>query len=344
MRTVFCFIVAAISRTFSYGIDQNPFSDEFIDYINSQQITWTAGRNFDKNTPLSHIRNLLGAIKPPELRSERHVAFLKEDRPIPESFDSRENWPNCQIIGVIKDQSACSSCWAVAATSVMSDRICIHSNGETQIYVSDEDLLSCCSDCGKGCQGGYHFEAWGHWYKKGLVSGGLYNSTTGCRAYSMPPCEHQTTGSKPACPKNMYPTPRCNEQCDEKSSLSYQFDKSYGQKPYYVSTEEKQIQLEILKNGPVEAVFDVYTDFVVYKSGVYHQVAGEIVGGHAVRVLGWGVENGTAYWLAANSWNEDWGDKGLFKIIRGRDECDFEGEMVAGLPKKAILLRNHLNY
>lgn len=44
--------------------------------------------------------------------------------------------------------------------------------------------------------------------------------------------------------------------------------------------------------------------------GVYQHVTGEVLGGHAIKILGWGEENGTPYWLAANSWNGDWGDKG----------------------------------
>ena len=60
--------------------------------------------------------------------------------------------------------------------------------------------------------------------------------------------------------------------------------------------------------GPVEAAFSVYEDFLSYKSGVYQQKSGSPLGGHAVKILGWGVENETPYWLVANSWNEDWGD------------------------------------
>lgn len=45
-------------------------------------------------------------------------------------------------------------------------------------------------------------------------------------------------------------------------------------------------------------------------TGVYQHVTGDMLGGHAIKVLGWGEENGTPYWLAANSWNSDWGDKG----------------------------------
>jgi cathepsin B len=31
--------------------------------------------------------------------------------------------------------------------------------------------------------------------------------------------------------------------------------------------------------------------------GVYHYVTGQELGGHAVKILGWGEENGTPYWL-----------------------------------------------
>ena len=62
-------------------------------------------------------------------------------------------------------------------------------------------------------------------------------------------------------------------------------------------------------------------------------IAPSILGGHAIRILGWGEENGTPYWLVANSWNYDWGDKGTFKILRGSDHCGIESGVVAGLPQ-----------
>ena len=83
----------------------------------------------------------------------------------------------------------------------------------------------------------------------------------------------------------------------------------------------------------MQVAFTVYEDFVTYKKGVYRHVTGGELGGHAVRMLGWGVEDGTPYWLLANSWNSDWGDGGYFKILRGSDECGIEDDVVAGLPK-----------
>jgi len=60
---------------------------------------------------------------------------------------------------------------------------------------------------------------------------------------------------------------------------------------------------EIMTHGPVEASFLVYEDFLNYKSGVYQHVTGAAHGGHAIKVIGWGEENGTPYWLIVNSWN-----------------------------------------
>uniref|UniRef100_A0A8C4QDN2 Cathepsin B n=1 Tax=Eptatretus burgeri TaxID=7764 RepID=A0A8C4QDN2_EPTBU len=106
-----------------------------------------------------------------------------------------------------------------------------------------------------------------------------------------------------------------------------------GEKSYSISSNEEQIRTEIYLNGPVEADFSVYGDFLHYKSGVYQHVAGSLMGGHAIRLLGFGEEGGTPYWLAANSWNTDWGDGGFFKILRGHDECGIESDIVAGTPK-----------
>lgn len=94
-----------------------------------------------------------------------------------------------------------------------------------------------------------------------------------------------------------------------------------------------KIQNEIMTNGPVEGAFTVYEDFINYKEGVYKHVTGKALGGHAIRILGWGVEDETPYWLIANSWNTDWGNNGYFKILRGENHCGIEAEISAGIPK-----------
>lgn len=43
----------------------------------------------------------------------------------------------------------------------------------------------------------------------------------------------------------------------------------------------------------------------------FQHIAGPIGGGHAVKLIGWGIDQGVPFWLAANSWNTDWGEDGL---------------------------------
>jgi len=91
-----------------------------------------------------------------------------------------------------------------------------------------------------------------------------------------------------------------------------------------------------MTNGPVQVAFMVYKSFMSYKSGVYSKSFWELLpeGGHAVKFTGWGTEDGTDYWLVANSWGTNWGLEGFFKIGRGSNACGIEtmGPPYAGLP------------
>lgn len=155
----------------------------------------------------------------------------------------------------------------------------------------------------------------------------------GCRPYEIEPCEHHVNGTRPPCSQGK--TPRCEHQCESSYSVDYAKDKHFGAKSYSVNKNPVDIQREIMTNGPVEGAFTVYEDLILYKSGVYQHVHGRALGGHAIRILGWGVwgDSKVPYWLIGNSWNTDWGDNGFFRILRGEDHCGIESEISAGLPK-----------
>ncbi|XP_042560313.1 cathepsin B-like isoform X2 [Clupea harengus] len=302
-------------------------SEDMARLINKSNTTWRAGSDIQVS---SFMKSLCGTIlNGPKLPKMEHV---ERKLVLPDSFDAREQWPGCTTIQQIRDQGNCGSCWAFGAVEAISDRICIHSDGKISVEISAEDLLTCCEGCGMGCFGGFPSAAWQFWTTEGLVTGGLYGSKDGCRPYSIAPCEHHVNGTRPPC-SGEQDTPKCENQCLPEYSLSYPKDKHYGKDSYSVPSDPKQIMTEIFKNGPVEAAFTVYEDFLLYKTGVYQHVTGDMLGGHAIRILGWGEENSTPYWLAANSWNLDWGDKGYFKILRGKDHCGIESEMVAGIPR-----------
>nr|AAT02230.1 cathepsin B-like proteinase [Triatoma dimidiata] len=321
-----------ICGTFSASIPTDPLSDEFIDYINTLQTTWRAGRNFAPNTPKKYLKSLAGVHKNANNAFTLPKRKVSLDVTIPDEFDARKQWPNCPSITDIRDQGSCGSCWALELLRLCLIVFVSHSNGKLQVHLSAENLVTCCGSCGAGCFGGDPGSAWEYWRDVGIVSGGNYGSKEGCQPYSIAPCEHHIPGSRPPCRGEGH-TADCRKQCEKGYSIPYDKDLHYAEFVYSTERDVKEIQTEILKNGPVEAAFFVYEDLLTYKEGVYKHVAGAPVGGHAIKILGWGVENGTPYWLIANSWNTDWGNNGFFKILRGSDECGIEIDVSAGLPR-----------
>ena len=55
---------------------------------------------------------------------------------------------------------------------------------------------------------------------------------------------------------------------------------------------------------------------------------------HAVLMVGYGVEKSTGekFWIVKNSWGQDWGEDGYFRIRRGTDECAIESVNVEAFP------------
>merc|ERR1712019_112272 len=124
-------------------------------------------------------------------------------------------------------------------------------------------------------------------------------------------------------------TPSLSKCTESGYSGDYESDKIKATDSYSLSGVAK-IQADMVQYGSATAAFTVYDDFPTYKSGVYHKTSNKQLGGHAVKLLGWGTEDGQDYWLVANSWNEQWGDHGTFKIARGNNECGIEGQVSAG--------------
>jgi len=334
MKVVMLALVALAAGSAARAGEDRPLSDAFIERINQAATTWTAGRNFHRDTPRSHLRRLAGVLPGsdaflPPVRSRSLTPDQKAALPL--EFDARSEWPDCPSLEEIRDQGACGSCWAIAAASVMTDRACIAS-GSAGVRYSTEDVLSCCHTCGFGCGGGYPAMAMKFWKSNGVVTGGAYDSSEGCKSYSIPPCQHHVDGPRPDCSTMDFPTPKCEETCDAGFEGLYASDKNFATESYSLPNDEEQIMADIMENGSVEAAFDVYEDFYAYQSGVYQHTTGPYLGGHAIKIMGWGVEDGVKYWLCANSWNSDWGDKGYFKFLRGENHCGMEGSIVAGIP------------
>ncbi|CAK9294026.1 unnamed protein product [Gordionus sp. m RMFG-2023] len=346
-----------LNAAFIYGFfngvkSENNYGSRAIqiaDHINNLNTTWkaTSTPNF-QSWDYDLIKRLMG-VKLNATKSKLYnmkVQYHDQDKiNLPEEFDSRKQWPHCPTLQEVRDQGACGSCWAFGAVEAISDRICISTNGALNAHISAEDLLACCDGCavvGLGCEGGHIDDAWNYYQSNGLVTGGQYGSNQGCLPYEIQHCDHQTTGIYKPCGK-IVETPKCRTQCERSYNVTYKDDKHFAKKVYEVDSNPKQIQSEIMQYGPVEAALSVYEDFLQYKSGVYKHKTGNSLGGHAVKIIGWGVEDSTPYWLAVNSWNADWGEKGFFKILRGENECGIEKMIYAGFPntERQMASKNH---
>ena len=251
----------------------------------------------------------------------------------PASLDLRASFPNCWSLGYIRDQAGCGSCWAFSSMTSLSDRYCIKystSTATVQRSFSYEDLLECCpgtSSCaaGNGCNGGYMTSGFSYAKLYGISTGENYGNYTNCKPYFLP---SGYSGQAPACAstcKNTfyYPTPYAN---DKLKISSYTILAGAN-----IATVVASMKNALYNRGPIIVYMDVYQDFFAYKSGVYVHTSGAFAGGHAVRVIGYGTENGLNYWLIANSWGKYWGASGFFKIQSGVNMVNIEAYPVEGI-------------
>lgn len=271
-------------------------TEEEVNKINTIAGTWRADYNLVKGMTKEEARAKATTILRPSPYPKADWGALLENFQAPNGFDTREQWPNC--VNYIREQQGCGSCWAFGASEALSDRYCIRGN---KVLLSPQYLVSCDSGNG-GCKGGYIDEAWRFLESSGIPSDNCVSYKSG-------------GGDSGTCPST----------CDDGSNI-YLY-KATNTRSF---TDPASIQIELFINGPIEVGFWVYEDFTAYAGGVYQHTYGSFLGGHAVKLVGWGQENGINYWICANSWGNNWGEDGYFRIAWG--QVDIEAFGTAGVP------------
>lgn len=232
-------------------------------------------------------------------------SFIANNEQLPEFFDARTKWPN--LILPPQNQKRCGASWAYSTAGVVSDRVAIQSNGNYKAAMSLQHLFLAQGNK-DGCNGGYIDRAWNFTEENGIISEDCFNSIRSGKNSSEFCCVDQ-----------------CNAECSRHLVMV-----TNTEGVYRIPNNEKDIMVEIMKNGPVQTVMKIKQDFFLYSSGIYRysttdDTGQSDIGYHSVRIIGWGenvLDSGETlkYWVCVNSWGIHWGEQGYFKIERGQFE------------------------
>jgi len=275
--TVFCILVTA-------GLSYSAEIDEIREAIQINHAKWMAKENPISLLPQEERIKRLGAIEPAEGLDASAIPYepFYTSSLLAATFDWRNNGGN--YVTPVRNQSSCGSCWAFAATAALESKALITFNKPgTNLDLSEQIVVSCggAGSCNGGSPGGA---------SSFFVSTGT--NLESCYPYTA------TDGD-------------CSSACSNWEDSTYKIDGwsyvSGGSAP-----TADALKNAIYINGPLIAVFDVYTDFFSYHTGVYSYVSGKYEGGHAVLIVGWNDLDDA--FIVKNSWGAGWGESGYFRI------------------------------
>ena len=216
------------------------------------------------------------------------------------STASEIDWREFGAVTSVKNQGNCNSCWTFSAIGAIEGAYKIK-HGEL-VSLSEQNLLSCCR--APFCQNAPSCETGGlmtnafDWLQDGnsISHGSDYQYVNQC-SRQMP---------SPACNINSLSSTSSNITVERYDELSY------GQ------TTNTDL-LNLLQYGPVSIGIDAESSALQnYIGGILDPPHREDHAlNHGVLLVGSGTSpNGTNYWIIKNSWGQEWGENGYFRLIR----------------------------
>ncbi|NWT76142.1 CATH protein, partial [Prunella himalayana] len=232
----------------------------------------------------------------------------------PDSIDWRKKG---NFVTPVKNQGACGSCWTFSTTGCLESAIAI-ATGKL-LSLAEQQLVDCAQAFNNhGCSGGLPSQAFEYiLYNRGLMGEDSYPYRAKVPS-TAPPC----WWSRPGTASHSSSLSPQNGTCKFQPEKAIAFVKDVINITQY---DEDGMVEAVGKHNPVSFAFEVTSDFMLYRKGVYSnprcQHTPDKVN-HAVLAVGYGQqEDGTAYWIVKNSWGSLWGMQGYFLIERGKNMC-----------------------
>lgn len=288
-----------------------------------------------------------------KFRSVKRVERIKD---LPETFDGRDVWRD--FLSPVRDQGQCGNCWAVASTSVLSDRFAIQSLNQINVEFSpyaatvcagvidsepeyDPDAISqknIAAHSEAACSGNTIYNSLSFLYIYGAMEHSCYSKGLFKKRGIKYLEDFQSIQDLPTCQDL---AGRDFDQCLG-SDIAARYYRSVGSYTLQddISNNYLDIKEEIYQFGPVVSGFIIYDDFLEEYDGksIYMgpKETSNSQGGHAIRIVGWGKEKvdgkDVDYWWIGNSWGKSWGLGGFFKMKMGIVKCQLEKNVAAMIP------------
>lgn len=310
-----------VSRDMSLPFDQH---QRIVERINAAQNSWTA-KVYDRMVgkslvQLSSSKGMQHSTSSSQ-KVKRNVAPIKtafvsssfrrgqsRDSHVPKELDWR-NVNGRSFLDPVVDQRECSSSYTVSTIRMLNARHRIKRNDSSLAPFSIPFALFC-GEYNQGCNGGEAFltAKWSN--DVGLVPEAcdMYNPWSSCEV------DH-------ACAKR---------------GLGFRADNHRyigGFSGAMPDTDE--MMQELHEKGPLVISINLEPSLTYYKGGIYTSVPlsenadEDAMNKQDVLLVGYGEEHGKKYWIAQNSFGEQWGEQGFFRILRGRNEAGIESVAVA---------------
>lgn len=223
---------------------------------------------------------------------KRHIKRLRDDPP--ESY----SWQDEGAVTPSRDMQNCDASYAFAAIGQFE--VEYYARKKKMVPLSAQEIIDC-DDMDSGCNGG-EVDQCMTWV---MMNGGMVSE----ESYPW----KGTVGS-------------CNYDPTQSILMPNSVSSGYG-------GDEEEMKVRVYEQAPYSNAFNG-KPLQFYTGGIIDVSAQECDPDDlnlAGLIVGYGVENGQNYWIVQAFWGENWGEKGFFRIARGKATCGINGFLVEAM-------------